>query len=116
MKDLKEFPLDEKFCSAHSSKEKPSVIHTRAIERQKELIGKSTPLPIRDYMPPPQEAPKEEYAIRSPPLSFMSLIKSIINSPCMSPSPSPFKSSSNEESLAFNEKVLKKLDTISQKL
>ena len=64
--DFAELPLDERFVSV-SKPEKHSVLHMKAIDRQKDLIGKSTPLPLINCLPPPQEAPPEEYAIPSPP-------------------------------------------------
>ena len=73
-------------------------------------MGESTPLPIRAFIPPPQEAPAEEFNIRSPPLSFLSMIKSIIQSPCAAPDPSPFKADYSKASLSFNEKVLANFD------
>ena len=104
--DFTELPLDEKFVSV-SKPEKQSVLHLKAIERQKDLIGKSTPLPLINCLPPPQEAPPEEYAIPSPPKSFVSIIQSILLSPLVRKEKPPFVFKTDKKSLDHNAMILK---------
>ena len=89
--NLSELLMDGSFISA-SKRGKSSMLHSQAIDRRKELIGKSTPLPFINHLPPPQEVPPEEYAIPSPSRSFMALIKSIMSAPSLRKEP-PLSSS-----------------------
>ena len=91
MMDLKDFPLDGRFCSS-SSKTSRSILHSEAVKRHRDLLSKHDVEELRDYILAPQEAPPEEYAVTSPPSSFMALIKSIIASPTLKPKPPPFNS------------------------
>lgn len=107
--DLRELPLDEAFCSS-TVPEKKSVMHLQAINRQREMLGESTPTELRDYIPPPQEAPEEEYAIPSPPRSFLSLIRSIIAFEPPRPSSPPFRYETNVDALVHNDELLASFD------
>ena len=78
--DFTELPLDERFVS-RTKPEKKSIIHLQAIERQKELIGKLSPVGLESYLPPVQSAPSDEYAIASPPRYFVQLIKITLDQP-----------------------------------
>ena len=113
--ELKELPLDGKFCS--STVEEPrSVIHQEALRRNRNMLSKSPIVSLQDYILPPQEAPSEEYMVASPPRSFMSLVKAIIRAPTIRPEPPPFKFDTNEASLEFNRKVLETFDFDLEKL
>jgi len=107
--DLEELPLDGKFC-LESLKETKSVMYMEVVKRHCNLLSKCVHPDLKDYILPPQEVLPEEYAVPSPPSSFMSLIQSIITSPSIRPEPSPFKFDTSEESLAFNKKVLENFD------
>jgi len=86
IQDLSEFPLDGRFCST-SKKEDGCVLHKEAINRQKSLLRKSINESLLDFIPPPQEAPGDEYEIKSPPRSFMNMIRSIISLGSVRPDP-----------------------------
>ena len=100
--DLKEFLLNENFCS---SKEKQSAMHLQATQRQREMIGKSHSS-IGSYVPPPQDTPLETCAIKSLPRSFINLMRSIIcwTSPRLEDL--PFRFDCSDSSLNFKNKVI----------
>ena len=120
--DLYELPMKGDFVSVSGREEKTSIQHAKAIERQRELIGELTPDILLSYLPPPQEAPLHEYAIESPPKSFIGLIKSILSQPEVRKDHPPFRFSTDENSIQHNattlesynfdlEKIIKDVDS-----
>ena len=103
--DLNNFLLDGKFCALNKEESK-SIIHQEAVNRHRNLLCEYITDDLSEFILPLQEVPLEEYVLASPPRSFLSLIRSIIDSPSPKPNPPPFKFDTNEESLQFNSKVL----------
>ena len=101
--------MDGKFVSK-SGREKKSVLHLKAIDRQKELIGKLTPKGLSGYLPPLQEAPIDEYAIEFPSPTFIELIKLILEQPPVRKDAPPFKFSTDPDALNHNAEILRKHD------
>ena len=104
--DLYELPMKGDFVSISGREEKTSILHSKAIERQRELIGELTPDILLSYLTPPQEAPLHEHAIESPPKSFIGLIKSILSQPEVRKDPPPFRFRTDENSTQHNAKML----------
>lgn len=113
--DLKELPMSGKFC-APIDVEKKSIIHKQAVKRHRRLLSEYVPEDLKDHIPPPQEAPPKEYAVTSPPSSFISMIKLIIGSLSVRPELPPFRFDTSEQSLEFNRKLLKNFDHDLEKL
>ena len=64
--DLTELPTNSKFVR-FSNHERKISLHLKAIKRKRELIGKLMPEGLLRYLSPPQEVPREEHNIASPP-------------------------------------------------
>ena len=113
--DLKELLLDGKFCSENIKKPK-SIMHLEVMKRHKDLLSKCVNPKLTDFLLSPQEVSQEEYAVPSPSRSFMSIIKSIIDSPTVRPEQLLFQFNISKESLAFNQKVLENFHYNMEKL
>ena len=85
-----------------SNNEKKSVMHLKAIERQRELIGKLTHEGFLRYLPLLQEALKEDHAIEVPPKLFVPKINTMHTQPAVRKEPPPFEFSSSKASLDHN--------------